>query len=54
MTPGLVGFSGNSWNRHGGKKKRRVKVTEMKRRWMAVQNEITLFVIRGSETEALD
>lgn len=21
VTPGLVGFSGNSWNRHGGKKK---------------------------------
>lgn len=29
MTPGLVGFSGNSWNRHD-EKKDEVKVTEMK------------------------
>lgn len=46
-------------------KKRWVKVTEMKindnaeagasvRCWMAVQNEITVFVIQVSETEALD
>lgn len=46
-------------------KKRWVKVTEMKINdnaeagesvgcWIAVQNEITVFVIRGSETEALN